>query len=944
MQAPRYSPRHSTWHPRTVHSALILAILVFLLDAPLSALRVHAAGGANMWSSAAALRGPRSYQTATTLPDARILVAGGCTVFLCGPGATLASAEIYNPATGTWAPTGAMQTARVSHTATLLPNGKVLVAGGCSGDMYCSGPIFASAELYNPATGTFTSTRSMAAPRGGATATLLADGRVLVASGQTPAGGLLTSAELYNPATETWTPTGSLHVARRFGTATLLPDGTVLVVGGDNFGAPVTDAEIYHPNSGTWTQVTSPHAAHGQGATATLFASGQVLLAGGDNSSGNGAVSTDLYTPATGTWTPTGALNVGRAHHTATLLADGQVLVAGSDFGVSSAELYDPATGTWSLTGAMLAARSSHTASLLPDGQVLVAGGCCAANNALSSAELFTPGAGPLLTLSATQVQIGPEPLGTTSAAAPITLTNTGTLPLHMSSITLGGSNPGAFAISPSCSTATIAPGASCTVAVTYTPRDFGFIFIHAAVLTLVDDAPNSPQTVGLGGTVVQPHTWTPTASMHTARTGATATLLLDGRVLVAGGCGTSGCAPPEGALAGAEIYSPATGAWMPTGNLNTARGNHTATLLPGGRVLVAGGYDASGHVLARAEIYDPGTGTWASTGALNIARSGQTATLLPSGQVLVAGGSDAAGHALASAELYNPATGTWTATGHMNVGRDGHTATLLPNGQVLVAGGGTSSAELYNPATGTWTLTGAMSTARVNHTATLLSSGQVLVAGGCCDNTGSPLGTVELYNPMTGTWVPTGSMTFGRQYHTATLLPGGQVLAAGGLAICFEGICEVNDTAEVYSPLTGRWSITGLMSTAREFHTATLLRDGTVLVTGGDGGGFGSYGTNSAEIDVPPATGLLHSSGEAGSNNAVRGLGFAPHETVVAYWGVPGGLRLGSTTASALGGFGGTSALSFTVPMSATGPYAVYSVGQTSGNVAVSLFALTAR
>src|SRR5882724_9558163 len=157
----------------------------------------------------------------------------------------------------------------------------------------------------------------------------------------------------------------------------------------------------------------------------------------------------------------------------------------------------------------------------------------------------------------------------------------------------------------------------------------------------------------------------------------------------------------------------PASGTWTFTGSLNTARYPHTATLLPNGMVLVAGGFDTSLNALDSAELYDPASGTWTVTGSLNIGRTYHTATLLPNGMVLVAGGFDNTFIASASAELYDPASGTWTATGNLNNARAFHTATLLPNGIVLVAGGHDgptftpsdilSSAELYDPASGTW-------------------------------------------------------------------------------------------------------------------------------------------------------------------------------------------------------------------------------------------------
>ena len=136
---------------------------------------------------------------------------------------------------------------------------------------------------------------------------------------------------------------------------------------------------------------------------------------------------------------------------------------------------------------------------------------------------------------------------------------------------------------------------------------------------------------------------------------------------------------------------------------------------------------------------------TFGNTGSLNTARYFHTATLLPNGKVLVAGGAGSSGNYLASAELYNPASGSWTPTGSLANARYAHTATLLPNGKVLVAGGAGTSTELYDPASGTWAVTGNLATGRLYHTATLLPNGKVLVAGG--DNIGS-LASAELYDP----------------------------------------------------------------------------------------------------------------------------------------------------------------------------------------------------
>jgi len=333
---------------------------------------------------------------------------------------------------------------------------------------------------------------------------------------------------------------------------------------------------------------------------------------------------------------------------------------------------------------------------------------------------------------------------------------------------------------------------------------------------------------------------FTNTGSLNTARQNHTATLLPNGQVLVAGGWNSGGY------LASCEIYNPSNGTWEATGSLSNSRAYHTATLLPNGQVLVAGGIGLNGVniniQLAICEIYNPETGTWTTTGNLANAREQHTATLLPNGQVLVAGGAGINNNPLtcsllASCELYNPATGTWAYTGDLGSAHYYHTATLLTNGQVLVIGGSTcpnwgAGCELYNPSNGTWAFTGNLANApRPEHTATLLPNGQVLVAGG--RGTSGVLTSTELYNQLNGTWGGTGDLGNGRQEHTATLLPNGQVLVVGGY-----GNSGPLASAELYSPSNGTWATTGSLTNSRAYHTATLLPNGQVLVAGGIGGG----------------------------------------------------------------------------------------------------------
>ncbi len=340
---------------------------------------------------------------------------------------------------------------------------------------------------------------------------------------------------------------------------------------------------------------------------------------------------------------------------------------------------------------------------------------------------------------------------------------------------------------------------------------------------------------------------FTPTGNLKEARGLHTATLLPDNKVLVAYGSNNSAYTNGTGyvGLSSIEVYDAGTGTFTEiVGEDGVGIFGHTATLLPNGKVLLAGGFVNSvwnySYSISdnEANLYDSATGVFSGTGNMTASRGGHTATLLMNGKVLVAGGADQdiGGTGSASAELYDPSTGTFTQTGSMAVARFRHTATLLQNGKVLITGGTsldssnpTSTAEVYDPASGTFTATGGMTTAREEHTATLLADGKVLIVGGEGPVTGSsglqPTATVEVYDPSTGLFSTTGSMTAARSLHTATLLPSGNVLVAGG---------GDNSTAEVYDPATGYFSITGGMEIGRSGHTATLLPNGSVLVAGG--------------------------------------------------------------------------------------------------------------
>ena len=329
----------------------------------------------------------REEHAATLLPNGKVLITGGTD----DGSLYFSSAELYDPATGTFTAIGSMTAARGEHIATLLPNGKVLITGGWN-----NGIELSSAELYDigidaTRADKFTATGSMAVARDDAAITLLPNGKVLIAGGNNVSGNL-SSAELYDPATGTFATTGNMSAARYYHSATLLPNGKVLIAGGVGVGPFLSSAELYDPTTGTFTATGSMAAAR-ENHTAILLPNGKVLIVGGYNAGSGYLSSAALYDPETGTFTATGSMATVRLLPSMTLLPNGKVLIAGgnnSSGSLSSTELYDPATEAFTATGSMAAARIAAAVTLLPNGKVLIAGG----SGSLSSAELYDPGAG----------------------------------------------------------------------------------------------------------------------------------------------------------------------------------------------------------------------------------------------------------------------------------------------------------------------------------------------------------------------------------------------------------------------------------------------------------------------------------------------------------------------------------------------------------------------
>ena len=488
---------------------------------------------------------------------------------------------------------------------------------------------------YPQALGNWQPVAAMGEERYFHTSTLLADGRVLVTGGYSWVNGALSSAELYDPTTGTWRLTQTpMNVGRWGHTATLLNDGKVLVTGSNT-----NSAEIFDPATESWTLISSMSAGRTVHA-ATLLADGRVLVAGGYLNA-----TAEIYDHAAGTWTPTGGLSENRARHTATLMPGGKVLAAGGGYAgqtaTATAEVYDPATGTWTVTTApMSAARGEATGTLLADGKILMAGGYT--NSPVTG--LFGGG-----TTLAT-VAGNPNPFfydGAASAWEVYGLEAVATSQLESPLLTVASDGPVVLSFQ----------------------HDYQF----------EDSFDGGRVLVSVNGGAYVPVSFTDQTTTAQAFGGAAA---WSGTV-----AGVSSSATLFTGYAGSTFRFRFEAGW--DGSVKRADPNWKIT-----NIAVTN----TGHVthpnLATSEIYDPADGSWTATsGPLAAARSNHTAHLMPDGRVLVTGN---------SCELFDPEAGTWSAAAPLAAGRSYHSSTLLANGQVLVAGGSGSgglqkSAELLD-------------------------------------------------------------------------------------------------------------------------------------------------------------------------------------------------------------------------------------------------------
>ncbi|GAC1473834.1 MAG: hypothetical protein PVSMB3_09720 [Candidatus Dormibacteraceae bacterium] len=652
----------------------------------------------------------------TLLADGRVLVTGAdCDRY--GP-------QLYDPRADLISPAGVMAVpSGGGYTATLLRSGKVLFAGGYGGPRYINSQPQNFVQLYDPTTNTWTTAAPMLTQRWSPHSVLLADGRVLVAGGNSSVNAgtfpFLTSAEIYDPVANVWSSAGEIPT-NGYGSAALsaLGNGTVLAAGGGEDGRPTSSALLFDPSSRSWSKTgTMAHAR--SRANAMPRPDGSVLVVGGQGASGQPLTSTERFDPVSGQWVVMpSSLMTSRLDQSAIPLNDGRIFItAWPDFvfghwSTADVQIFDPrVAGTspsMSQAPAPLGTWSGMPEIAAPFGNYSPAGG------GFSSTATATP-------LNDGRILL----IGTAPAAATQCL----------------------FACADGISAAIYNPanGGSSLTATPTTITSYGF------TATLL--ANGKVLVVGGGAELYDPSTdrWSTAGPVLVARIGHAATLLADGRVLVAGGLSR----PPDPTagydrLASVNVYDPKSNNWSDAPALPFTLGDagDTATLLRDGRVLVIGSNKS-------ASLFDPKANRWSAVATLaEPAQLPHTAIVLPDGRVLILGSCAARPSfncdRFATPQLFDPATDSWSRAAPMLNGREAFSATLLANGHVLVAGGYgpesvVTSGEVYDPTANRWAATADMKLARAGHIATLLRNGSVLVIGGFFLGN---MRSAELYTP----------------------------------------------------------------------------------------------------------------------------------------------------------------------------------------------------
>ncbi|MGD9643101.1 MAG: kelch repeat-containing protein [Elusimicrobiales bacterium] len=974
----------------------------------------------------------RSSHTATLLSDGRVLIAGGFT----GAATFTSTLEICDPITRTCAAIGAvLSAAKANHTATLLsegPNaGKVLICGGQTG----ATAVTSACDFFDPETDTIdASAGDLAIPtvglggRAGHAATLLRGGRVFATGGKRWTGTAwqyVAENEMYDPQTNVWTPVSALLQGRTGHTATVLNNGKIMIAGGYNGSnrlycqaetpgsledecwhmtydpnnlqevgtqGYVDGAEFFDQNGGrtvlaeeTYGEMPYRMGWH----SAVLNTSGKVSLPGG-----TGNIVPTFITPSP-TLEDTSVINVTRTGNTlGTIDADSQIdfqlifdLARPVSGRLMNADVFfsptsDPDQPSFIVESAkFFLGASTSIIDGLPVGLMLGSSdlghqpgdfvSVVSLDNPAGRVsfepetmeEERTANAGSTLTLNPTPLYPSLESNITAGTLSiPVTLDFPNTYRSHITGIATlesgsvqdnagqytatleEGATSGVFTLNvgtcediekKTCSFTGTIVFAGLTGSMTnlttvedgttfYTGHDMAGdvasvsmeIKFTADQVNVMDREPSysfSQSTVVVRSMLFSSrleyipakNEWGDLADdkdadtlsqpvfNHTALlTPAADTLLLGGQNCEAdpaADClrGVMNFSPATAATAIIPVYAGGTAdqtAGMQTGKeLTTKRAFHTSTLLPTGHILTCGGSDGA-RQLSSCELMDPVSKTWAATGAMNLPRANHTATLLPNGNVLVAGGITPWGVAVSSAEIFYPDTQRWVPTSSMASARQLHTATLMPDGNVLVAGGAVAgnysdSAEIFIASTSYWVAGGNLIQRRSQHTATLLKNGNVLLAGGI--NAAGPMTSAEIYDYTTRTSAATGtSLSAPRYGHTAVQLRDGKVLVIGGSN--GEDSIKTSDifNGASWSELQNAVGDHIELNHNRANHRTVLMPNGKIMITGGEMRGMVQPYAESFDPDFPSwsvqakGTGRTHHTSLMTKDNLVVNIG----------------------------------------------------------------------
>lgn len=823
---------------------------------------------------------PRSVHTATTLSDGRVFFAGGFDPSLCPTCSVtdyIVTTEIYNPASGSFSPSRNLIQRRAAHTASLMGNGKVLIAGGINeANLLHNKGMLQTVEIYDPIADSMSPAAPMQERKLHHTAEVDPNGGVMVYGGlgniTTSYPNLAATLNTGSFVTGSFAPSNVLSTMNITGGRLLLPVDFKLSVEASGiiengvivFSSPIIafpgGGAAYFPPGQEETVLTTTVNLRGVSVGCDDKACGKIQTVFAINPVGQYFIGTQNVAPLDSSLTAGSAVSISGSidsTNNPALITGGALngilvikglpkqYIGGT---ISSGTLILSAatisTTTFKISISVASSPISGTPTVISDGGT---GGQITFNAAFAGVT----GTVQALTDTAVGPNIGLSGRNITQIAGTMKFVvdrvdlsdlqfKTDVATVIINSMMFGD----AERYSPKSNKWTLSIN-----------RNVASVFgryNHAATLTETGEIVvsggqtfcdggvtcfNNRFTRELAGIVPKDEAaWNTGAAMSTPRANHTATLLPDGTILAAGGSNGPNL------LDSSETFDPLTQTYSLTANrMHDSRDLHSATLLTNGRVLVAGGFSTtpvSTGTINGAEIYYPDTRLWVHTQPMSSSRDNHAAVLLPNGNVLVTGGYvDPNGTYLNGSEIYISTAGYWINAAPMTTARALHTATLLPDGRILVMGGLNNtgvqnSVEIYDPAADSWTAKTNMPRRLHGHRATMLPDGRVLTTGG---NDGS--GEVSLtfiYNPLTDAWGTSTPMSIPRANHTATLLPNGVVVVAGGAQALLGNSLN---SVEAYYIASSTWALMGILSTPRAYHATVLGLDGNLYAIGGSNG-----------------------------------------------------------------------------------------------------------